>query len=63
MAALPFDGLAVGGSLGRDRAEMLTMLQLLLPKLRVAGGETIGRRFTQPLPTQSNYHHFAQLQC
>ena len=50
MGALPFDGLAVGGSLGRDRAEMLTMLQLLLPKLRVAGGETSGRRFTQPDP-------------
>jgi len=31
--SLPFDGNAIGGALGRDRAEMLTMLTELLPQL------------------------------
>jgi queuine tRNA-ribosyltransferase len=34
LCALPFDGFAVGGALGRDRAEMLGMLSGLMPRLR-----------------------------
>mmetsp|Transcript_7559 Transcript_7559/g.22414 ORF Transcript_7559/g.22414 Transcript_7559/m.22414 type:complete len:546 (+) Transcript_7559:197-1834(+) len=33
LASLPFDGMAVGGSLGKDRAEMLDMLSWLMPLL------------------------------
>ena len=33
LASLPFDGFAIGGSLGRDRAEMLELLEYLLPLL------------------------------
>jgi queuine/archaeosine tRNA-ribosyltransferase len=31
LASLPFDGLAIGGALGKDRAEMVDMLQFLMP--------------------------------
>ena len=34
LCALPFDGFAIGGALGKDRAEMLTMLAGLMPRLR-----------------------------
>ncbi|KAL1499788.1 hypothetical protein AB1Y20_012474 [Prymnesium parvum] len=33
LASLPFDGFAVGGSLGKDRAEMLELLAFLMPLL------------------------------
>jgi len=33
LGALPFDGYAVGGAVGRDHAEMLSMLGALLPRL------------------------------
>jgi len=33
LASLPFDGMAVGGSLGKDRAEMIDMLTWLMPLL------------------------------
>lgn len=33
LASLPFDGLAIGGSLGKDKAEMLDLLTFLMPKL------------------------------
>ena len=33
LASLPYDGFAIGGSLGRDRAEMLGLLEYLLPLL------------------------------
>ena len=33
LGALPFDGYAVGGSLGKDRAEMLALLDFLAPLL------------------------------
>lgn len=33
LSSLPFDGMAIGGSLGKDRAEMIDMLQWLLPLL------------------------------
>ena len=33
LSSLPFDGMAVGGSLGRDRAEMMDLLQYLMPLL------------------------------
>jgi len=31
LASLPFDGFAIGGSLGKDRAEMLELLAFLMP--------------------------------
>ena len=34
LCALPFDGFAIGGALGRDRTEMLGMLSGLMPRLR-----------------------------
>lgn len=34
LCALPFDGFAIGGALGKDRAEMLAMLAGLMPRLR-----------------------------
>ena len=34
LCALPFDGFAIGGALGRDRPEMLAMLSVLMPLLR-----------------------------
>ena len=33
LAALPFDGMAIGGSLGKDRDEMLSLLRYLTPLL------------------------------
>ena len=33
LASLPFDGFAIGGSLGKDRAEMVEMLTWLMPQL------------------------------
>eukprot|EP00929_Paragymnodinium_shiwhaense_P105772 TRINITY_DN70832_c0_g1_i1.p1 TRINITY_DN70832_c0_g1~~TRINITY_DN70832_c0_g1_i1.p1 ORF type:complete len:514 (-),score=83.38 TRINITY_DN70832_c0_g1_i1:66-1607(-) len=33
ISSLPFDGLAVGGSLGADRQEMIELLQWLMPQL------------------------------
>ena len=33
LASLPFDGFAIGGSLGKDRAEMLELLAYLMPRL------------------------------
>ena len=33
LSSLPFDGYAIGGSLGRDRAEMLELLAFLMPRL------------------------------
>jgi len=33
LSALPFDGFAIGGSLGKDRAEMLRLLHFLMPRL------------------------------
>ena len=33
LASLPFDGFAIGGSLGKDRAEMLELLAYLMPQL------------------------------
>ena len=33
LGSLPFDGMAVGGSLGKDRAEMIDMLSWLMPLL------------------------------
>jgi len=33
LGSLPFDGFAIGGSLGKDRAEMLEMLTFLMPLL------------------------------
>lgn len=33
LASLPFDGFAIGGSLGRDRAEMLELLAFLMPHI------------------------------
>ncbi|HEV2916521.1 MAG TPA: tRNA guanosine(34) transglycosylase Tgt [Candidatus Babeliales bacterium] len=33
LASLPFDGYAIGGSLGKTREEMITMLTTLMPKL------------------------------
>ena len=33
LASLPFDGFAIGGSLGKDRAEMLELLAFLMPHL------------------------------
>ena len=33
LSALPFDGFAVGGSLGKDRAEMFQMLEHVMPML------------------------------
>ena len=33
LSSLPFDGFAIGGSLGKDRAEMLELLKFLMPKL------------------------------
>ena len=33
LSSLPFDGFAVGGSLGKDRAEMLELLRFLMPLL------------------------------
>jgi len=33
LSALPFDGYAVGGSLGRDREEMLELLSFIMPQL------------------------------
>ena len=33
LSSLPFDGFAIGGSLGKDRAEMLTLLGHLMPRL------------------------------
>lgn len=33
LSSLPFDGLAIGGSLGKNRQEMLEMLTLLMPQL------------------------------
>ena len=33
LSSLPFDGYAIGGSLGKDRAEMLELLRYLLPLL------------------------------
>lgn len=33
LSSLPFDGFAIGGSLGRDRSEMMELLQFLLPLL------------------------------
>ena len=33
LSSLPFDGFAVGGSLGRDRAEMLELLRFVMPLL------------------------------
>uniref|UniRef100_A0A7S0J2P7 tRNA-guanine(15) transglycosylase-like domain-containing protein n=1 Tax=Calcidiscus leptoporus TaxID=127549 RepID=A0A7S0J2P7_9EUKA len=33
LRSLPFDGFAIGGSLGKDRAEMLELLEFLLPLL------------------------------
>ena len=31
LSSLPFDGFAIGGSLGKDRAEMLELLEYLMP--------------------------------
>lgn len=33
LSSLPFDGFAIGGSLGKDRAEMLELLRFLMPRL------------------------------
>ena len=33
VGALPFDGYAIGGSLGQDRSEMVDMLTFLMPQL------------------------------
>lgn len=33
LSSLPFDGFAIGGSLGKDRAEMLELLTFLVPLL------------------------------
>ena len=33
LGSLPFDGFAIGGSLGQDRAEMLKLLEFLTPRL------------------------------
>jgi queuine tRNA-ribosyltransferase len=33
LSSLPFDGFAIGGSLGKDRTEMLELLRLLMPRL------------------------------
>ena len=33
LSSLPFDGFAIGGSLGKDRAEMLELLKFLMPRL------------------------------
>jgi len=33
LSSLPFDGFAIGGSLGKDRVEMLELLAFLMPKL------------------------------
>ena len=33
LGSLPFDGFAIGGSLGKDRAEMLELLAFLMPQL------------------------------
>ena len=33
LSSLPFDGFAIGGSLGKDRAEMLVLLEFLMPRL------------------------------
>jgi len=33
LSSLPFDGFAIGGSLGQDRGEMLTLLEFLIPHL------------------------------
>jgi queuine tRNA-ribosyltransferase len=33
LSSLPFDGFAIGGSLGKDRSEMLELLQFLMPRL------------------------------
>jgi queuine tRNA-ribosyltransferase len=33
LSSLPFDGMAIGGSLGRDRAEMADLLGFLSPRL------------------------------
>jgi queuine tRNA-ribosyltransferase len=33
LTSLPFDGYAIGGSLGKTRAEMITMLAMLMPQL------------------------------
>ena len=33
LASLPFDGFAIGGSLGKDQAEMVEMLGWLMPQV------------------------------
>ena len=33
LSSLPFDGFAVGGSLGRDSAEMIDLLEFVMPLL------------------------------
>ena len=33
LASLPYDGFAIGGSLGADRSEMLKLLEFLVPRL------------------------------
>jgi len=33
LSSLPFDGFAIGGSLGKDRGEMLDLLRALMPRL------------------------------
>ncbi len=38
LTRLPFDGLAVGGALGRDRAEMLALCEWLIPLVNQRGG-------------------------
>ena len=38
LSSLPFDGLAVGGALGRDRAEMLALCEWLIPLVNRQGG-------------------------
>jgi len=33
LSSLPFDGMAIGGSLGKDKAEMIDLLTFLMPKV------------------------------
>ena len=52
ITALPFDGFGIGGSLGKDRDELIELLQFVMPRLDskrpnhllgIADVESIGR--------------------
>ena len=39
LSSLPFDGFAVGGSLGKDKDELIDLLSFVMPRYRVSPRE------------------------